>query len=207
MAEYPQTGSVLDSTTRTGLSTQIVIMVNGNPVGAIQSFGENQTRGTKPISEVGTDGQIEIVPSSSTTIELSVTRIVFDGLSVTEAFSRGFRNVASQRYPFDIVVFDKSGGGDATTWITTTYHNCWFKSISKTYSAGDYVIQEQANITAEFMSTSQNTEPVVTQGYDGRRDLGNGIDIDAIEGQADAGINGRRGAMDYQGIFSAAFDE
>lgn len=207
MAEYPQTGSVLDSTTRTGLSTQIVIMVNGNPVGAVQSFAENQNRTTKAISEVGTDGQIEIVPSASTTIELNVTRIVFDGLSVTEAFSRGFRNVASQRYPFDIVVFDKSGGGNADTWITTTYHNCWFKSIAKTYSAGDYVIQEQANISAEFMSTSQNTEPVANQGYDGKRVLVNGADIDKIEGEADAGVNGRRGAMDYHGIFAAAFDE
>ena len=207
MAEYPQTGSVLDSTTRTGLSTQIVIMVNGNPVGAIQSFGENQSRGLKPISEVGMDGQIEIVPSASTTIELSITRIVFDGLSVTEAFSRGFRNVAAQRIPFDIVVFDKSGGGGPTTWITTTYHNCWFKSIAKSYTSSDYVISEQANVSSEYMSTSQNTEPVAGQGYDGKRDLGNGIDVDPIEGEADAGINGRRGAMDFQGIFSAAFDE
>ena len=42
MAEYPQTGSILDSKTRTALSTQIVIMVNGEAVGAVQSFSECQ---------------------------------------------------------------------------------------------------------------------------------------------------------------------
>ena len=93
---------VYDSYTKTGLSTQIVIMVNGNPVGAIQSFGEQQNRSIKPINEVGTDGQMK--PQSSTTIKLNIQRVVFDGLSVTEAFSRGFRNIAAKRIPFDIIV-------------------------------------------------------------------------------------------------------
>ena len=205
-AEYPQTGSVLDSYTKTGLSTQIVIMVNGNPVGAIQSFGEQQNRSIKPINEVGTDGQIELVPQSSTTIKLNIQRVVFDGLSVTEAFSRGFRNIAAQRIPFDIMVFDKSAGGTETSWITTTYHNCWFESLSKTYQTSDYVIMEQASVSAEHISTTQNAEPLAGKSWDNKRDLGDGRDLDNVEAEADAGVNGRRGSMDYQGIFTAAFD-
>ena len=43
MPTYPATGSILDSKTRTGLSTQVIIMVNNEPVGAVQSFQENQS--------------------------------------------------------------------------------------------------------------------------------------------------------------------
>lgn len=107
MANYPSTGSTLDSKTRTGLSTQIVIMVNGEPIGAIQSFNTTQSRTNKKIQEIGTDGFIEIVPSSVTAVTLQVTRIVYDGLSVTQAFGRGFVHLHSQRIPFDIVVVDR----------------------------------------------------------------------------------------------------
>ena len=72
MATYPRTGSILDSTTRTALSTQIIIMVNNEPVGAVQSFSEKQDRSNKRISEVGTDGTIEIVPSSAAKITLTL---------------------------------------------------------------------------------------------------------------------------------------
>ena len=142
MAEYPNTSSILDNkalttqhgTTRTGLSTQIVVYVNEEPVGAIQSFQEQQQRQNKRINELGTDGVIEIIPQSAANVTLTVQRIVFDGLSVTEAFSRGFRNIHAQRIPFDIVVIDKFTGTDNDA-VVTTYHNCWFKSMSKTSSS------------------------------------------------------------------------
>lgn len=63
MPTYPKTGSNLDSTTKSSLSTQIIIMVENEPVGAIQSFNESQSRPVKAITEVGTDGIIELVPS------------------------------------------------------------------------------------------------------------------------------------------------
>ena len=49
MATYPTTGSNLDSKTRTGLSTQIIIMVNNEPVGAVQNFQCSQSRTNKTI--------------------------------------------------------------------------------------------------------------------------------------------------------------
>lgn len=209
MADYPNTSTIFDKagvtggTTRTGLSTQIVVYVNGEPVGAIQSFAENQNRGTKNITEVGTDGIVEIVPSSAATFSLNITRIVFDGLSLPEAFSRGFKNIQSQRIPFDIVVIDKFTGTDNA--VVTTYHNCWFKSLSKTYSSSDYVISEQANVDCEYVTSERAGEAVAaSQGVAGAREIP-GRDIDAVEQAADAGKGGRRGSLDFPGLIEAAY--
>ena len=104
MATYPRTGSILDSTTHTALSTQVVIMVNNEPVGAVQKFSINQSRTNKRVGEIGTDGTIELVPQKKADITLNINRIAFDGLSLPESFARGFRNIQAQRISFDIVV-------------------------------------------------------------------------------------------------------
>ena len=209
-ADYPNTSTLFDSSavtgakTRTGLSTQVIVYVNGEPVGAIQSFQESQTRGLKSISEVGTDGIIEIVPQSSATFALTVQRIVFDGLSLPEAFSRGFRNIQAQRMPFDIVVIDKFTGTDNDS-VVTTYHNCWFKTIGRTYQTQDYTITENAGIDCEYVSTTRAGEAIAeSQGVQGSREVP-GRDMDNIEQAADAGKSGRRGALDFPGLISAAY--
>jgi hypothetical protein len=210
MPDYPSTGTILDSAavegakTRTGLSTQIIVYVNEEPVGAIQSFQETQTRQNKRISEVGTDGVIEIIPQSPATVNLVVQRIVFDGLSLPEAFSRGFKNIHSQRIPFDIVVIDKfTGGGDEA--VVTVYHNCWFGNLTKTYQVTDYTIIENANVDCEFVSSRRGGEAVAkSQGVGGAREIPN-RQIDAVEQRTDAGRGGRRGALDFPGLISAAY--
>lgn len=201
MATYPKTGSILDGTTRTALSTQILILVNNEPVGAVQSFAETQTRSIKKINEVGTDGIIEAVPERSTEISLRVDRIVFDGLSITQAFSRGFRNIQAQRIPFDIVVIDQYTGTDNDA-VITTYQNCWFGSISKTYSAEGFVITENADITVESIRTIRGGEAVtLSQGVGGGRQVP--AQVDEVELLADSGA--RRGSLDFPGLISAAF--
>lgn len=202
MATYPRTGSILDSTTRTALSTQVIVLVNNEPVGAIQNFQMSQSRGNKAFGEVGTDGNVEIVPNTRTTYNLQVRRIVFDGLSLPESMSRGFRNIHAQRIPFDIVVIDQfTGTGDDA--IITTYHNCWFKSLNKTYSADDYVITEDANLDVEFVSEQRAGEAVSrSQGTGGARQIP-GIQVDEAELLADSGA--RRGALDFPGLISAAY--
>jgi hypothetical protein len=199
---YPNTGSILDSTTRTALSTQVIIMVNNEPVGAIQQFSENQSRSIRRITEVGTDGTIELAPESAAEVEVSINRVVFDGLTVTEAFSRGFRNIQSQRIPFDIVVIDQyTGTGDDA--VITTYHNCWFTSINKSYNSSDYIIVEDASVKVEYISTIRGGEAVaLSQGVGGSRQIA-GTQIDEAELQADSGV--RRGALDFPGLISAAF--
>lgn len=202
MPEYPKTGSILDSTTHTSLSTQIIIMVNNEPVGAVQSFSESQSRSNKRVYEVGLDGTVEIVPESPTQFTLSIDRIVFDGLSITEAFARGFRNIQSQRIPFDIIVIDQfSGTGDDS--IITTYHNCWFNKLDKSYRADNYIITESCGVDVEHISTIRGGDAVaLSQGVGGGRQNA-GIQIDEVELQADSGI--RRGGLDFPGLISAAF--
>jgi hypothetical protein len=201
MPTYPKTGSILDSTTRTALSTQILILVNNEPVGAVQSFEESQQRQVKRILEVGTDGTVEAVPERPAEISLSVSRIVFDGLSLTEAFSRGFRNIQAQRIPFDIVVIDQYTGTDNDA-VITTYENCWFNSIRKSYTAESFTITENAEITVEAIRTIRGGEAVaLSQGTGGGRQIP--VQLDEVELLADSGA--RRGALDFPGLISAAF--
>jgi hypothetical protein len=202
MADYPNTGSILNSNVHTALSTQVIILVNGEPVGAVQSFGENQSRTNRRVTEVGTDGTIEIVPQSAAELTLTIDRIVYDGLSVTEAFARGFRNIQAQRIPFDIVVIDQFSGTDDDA-VITTYYNCWFNSIGKTYSATDYIITENCGIDVEYIATVRGGEAIaLSQGVGGGRQLSS-IQIDSVELEADTGL--RRGALDFPGLISAAF--
>jgi hypothetical protein len=212
MASYPYTGTLFDSEavtgakTRTNLSTQIVVYVNNQPVGAIQDFQERQQRSIKKITEVGTDGIIESVPQSATTISLTVRRIVFDGLSLPESMARGFRNIHAQRIPFDIVVIDRfTGTEEEGGAIVTTYHNCWFESLGKSYTTGDYTITEDANLSVEAISTERNGAPIASsQGVGGGRDLGSeGRQIDSVEQAADYGTY--RGSMDFPGLIKSAF--
>jgi len=207
MAEYPNTGTIFDnpdngSKTRTALSTQIVVYVEGEPVGAIQTFQESQSRAIKQISEVGTDGIIENVPQSPAKVTLTINRIVFDGLSLPEAFSRGFRNIHAQRIPFDIVVIDKFTG-DGDNAVVTTYHNCFFSQLGKNYQVSDYTIQENATVMPEFISTTRAGGPVAdSQGVNGGREIP-GRQVDSVEQSADTGT--RRGPLDFAGLISAAY--
>jgi hypothetical protein len=201
MAEYPRTGSILDSKTRTALSTQIIITVNGEPVGAVQSFSESQARSARRIYEIGTDGTLEIVPESPATFSLRIDRIVYDGLSVTESMSRGFRNIQAQRIPFDIVVIDQYTGVDLEA-IITTYENCWFTSIEKAYNADNYIVTENVSVEVENIKTLRGGEAVaLSQGAGGARQIP--LQLDDVELLADSGV--RRGSLDFPGLISASF--
>jgi hypothetical protein len=96
MALYPTTGSTLNSSISTGLSTQIIIKVGTETIGAVQRLQVTQTRNLERIKEVGLDGILEIVPRQPTEFEARVTRIVFDRLRLPEAFARGFINIKAQ---------------------------------------------------------------------------------------------------------------
>ncbi len=201
MPAYPKTGSTLDSTTRSALSTQMIIMVGNEPVGAVQSFSISQNRSLKEVTEIGTDGIIEIVPQSANKVSLKINRMYFDGISLPEAFSRGFRNLQSQRIPFDIVVIDQTTGtGDNA--IIETYHNCWFESLSQTFNSDNYTIVQDASVRCEYISTIRGGEAVsLSQGAGGSRQVP--VQLDAVELAADSGNT--RGSLDYPGLISAAY--
>lgn len=205
---YPHTGSILTdagrNVTRTGVSTQIIIQVDGNPVGAVKSLSIDESRDIAMIAEVGTDGFIDSVPKSSTKVSGSCKRTRFDNLRVASAFSRGFVHVAAQRIPFDIVILDifaaeeddADGFNNSDAVLTTVIKNVWISKIGVTYNADDFVIVEDLNWQAEhiysYVGQGQSAVPAAEA-----RQIPI-IDNDAFERQADLGQ--RRGALDAAGL-------
>jgi len=212
MSTFPlNTGSILDRTTgesntNTGLSTQIIIKVHDQAVGALQSLRVTQGRNLERIKEIGTDGVIEIVPNQATTFELEATRIVFDQLRLPEAFSRGFRFINAQRVPFNIEVFDISSiappgsSTDSPGVVVMTYKNCWFNRYDTPYAADNYLITETAGIWAEtaYISNLQGIDiPANSRGFDAQTDTEN------IERSVNLGQ--RRGSLDASGLINSIF--
>jgi len=159
-----------DKKLQVALSTQIIIEAQHldgqyRAIGAIQSLAPTESRQLQRIGEVGTDATIQIVPNAIPTIELAVTRIVFDYQRLPAAFGRGFRHIHAQRVPFDIQVIDYNayrettldpGGGENVASaaprvdvITTRYVNCWITNYSTTWTQDNYIISETATIWAE----------------------------------------------------------
>ena len=206
---YPHTGSILTDqgrdTTRTGVSTEIIIQVDGNPIGAIQSLDIKENRPIKMIDEVGTDGHIDSVPEKSTDISGSCKRVRFDNLRIAAAFSRGFVHACAQRIPFDIVILDifaadetDDGFTNGDNVITTVINNVWITSLSVAYSATEFVITEDMSWVAEhiYSYVGQGDQAVPAPFA---RQL-NIIDNDPFEQQADIGL--RRGSLDAAGLIN-----
>lgn len=217
MANAPNTGSTLTvpngiNKTSTAISTNIIVMVNNTPVGAIQSMAISEKRGIKMIDEVGTDGHIDSVPNISTNITGSCQRVRFDRLRIAEAFSRGFVHAASQVYPFDIVILDKQKR-DQGSQISTVIKNVWISGIDYTYQVSDWVITDTMTWEAETIFSvlnNGNAQPVAVGGERGITHMGAGpngtVNIQSgdgivnIEQLVDTGANGRRGSLDAAGL-------
>lgn len=207
-SNYLYTGSSLEAGTNTGLSTQILVKIDGKAVGAIQSLTATQTRRMRRINEVGTDGVVEIVPQAATEITLRVERIVFMKKGLPESFNRAYTNIHAQRVPFDIFVYDFTNakgaaldngffaGDSAEGVITTVYENCWFNNLEIRYQAGDYIIAQNAGIDAEYVRTFANGD-VGTSAVPVNADN----NIDPLERLSDIG---RRGSMDARGLTEIA---
>lgn len=216
----PNTGSTLaldsgTNKTSTALSTNIIILVNDTPVGAVQSLSINESRNIKMIDEVGTDGHIDSTPNQSTNITGSCSRIRFDRLRIAEAFSRGFVHVAAQAYPFDIVILDKQKRNQVSQ-ISTVIKNVWIKSISYDYTVSDWIITDKMDWEAETIfsvlnggsSPSGNGSAAMSVAVGGERGIvssriTNGV-VSNIEQVVDTGGAGRRGSLDAAGLIDLA---
>ncbi len=200
MANAPNTNSTLsfdnNNKTSTALSTNILIMVGPNPVGAIQSLTVNEDRPLKMIDEVGTDGHIDSSPTGSTNITGDCTRIRFDRYRIAEAFGRGFVHVHSQVYPFDIMIIDRQSSQEGLH-VNTIIKNVWIKNISYTYQQNDWIISEKMTWEAETIHSFLNGNKNVAIG--GARGTGP-LSIIPIERDTDIGKNGRRGSLDANGL-------
>jgi hypothetical protein len=181
------------NSTRTALSTNIYIAVDGLPVAAVRSMSIREGRNLKMIDEVGTDGHIDSAPNSSTNISGSCQRVFFDGKGILEAFRRGYVHVSAQRTPFDIQVFELNRGSNET--IVKTIENVWIESLEVTYNADDFVIVQNMSWQAESINSSLNgtgasaiKDPSLTF-------------YNPFELQADTGLF--RGALDAAGLLNA----
>ena len=212
---YPHSGSQLTdegrNTTRTAVSTQIIIQVDGNPIGAIKSLSINEDRDIASISEIGTDGIIDSVPKSSTKVSGDCERTRFDGLRIASAFSRGFVHVSAQRIPFDIVIMDifaadedDSGSfNDSDSVVTTVIKNVWIKSIKTKFSSDEFVIVDNMSWVAEHIFSYIGQDQSAASSTDARQL--NVIDQDDFERQADLGK--RRGSLDAAGLIRVVDSE
>lgn len=190
---YPNSGSFLNSQVSSSLSTSIIVKVGPTTIGAIQSLKITQTRGLKVEEEIGTEGVIEIHPTTATQIDISVERIVFDELRITESFGRGFMNLQPQRIPFDIHIIDLGATESVENALSTILHNCWFKSISTPYNANNFLIQESATLLCEYITSMRGAG---NASYGGIRGII--YDYDTIERNTD--VIGRRGKFSSSGI-------
>lgn len=168
-----------DKKIQAGLSTQIIIKALGYdgrfyPVGAVQSFSPTEARPLTRISEVGTDGVIQIAPSSAATIELSISRMVFDYQRLCAALQRGFRHIHAQRIPFDIEITDYNPyrelsygdtEGSIGNALITRYVNCWITNLSRNFTQDNYLITENATVWAETVYDNETPSPAIS-GFD-----------------------------------------
>ena len=198
------TGTVLydsdnNNSTNTHLSTNIVISVEGNVVGAVQKFDITEGRpAIKMVDEVGTDGHIDSAPNGSTNITGTCERVRYHRTRVLEAFSRGFVHVKSQRVPFDIEIHDRFHDADPNNAIVTTIKNTWIKQLSYAYAVTDWIITDNMSWEAEDISSTLNNGNVAQETASGRSNV---ISLNPFEQQADSGVY--RGALDAPGLLDA----
>lgn len=229
MATSPNTSSTLSfpngtNKTSTAISTNIVILVNNTPVGAVQTLQIRESRSISQINEVGTDGHVDSVPHQSTMISGSCTRIRFDRLRITEAFSRGFLHASAQAYPFDIVILDKQKR-NVGSQISTVLKNVWINDLNYTYDANNWIITDSMGWEAEriFSILNGGSSPVaggvpaavggergiqhMGAGPNGILSMTSGDGIVNIEQLVDTGSGGRGGSLDAAGLIDLGSDQ
>jgi hypothetical protein len=200
----PATGSIISNPngsdrTGTSLSTNIIISVAGNPVGAIQSLTVNEDRPIEMVAELGTDGFIDSAPIKSTAITGDCKRIRYDSMSITEAFSRDFLHAAAQRIPFDILIMDQTAGDDTNSTVLTTIQNVWITRLGYSFNADNWFIIDDMSWKAETIySTLLSGASAASSGA-----RAFALQTNADEMATDVGLN--RGALSAPGVIDAVF--
>lgn len=192
-----------NNATKTHLSTHILIKVNGNVVGAVQSIKINERRDVAKIPEVGTDGIIDSAPKSATDVSGSISRTRYNRRRALEALGRGFIHPHAQRIPFDIEIQDIFADNDINNSVITVLENVWITSCDVTYSATDYVIVDDVNWTCERIYSLVNGGNVVNSASS--NGLQNPIVLNQFEQEADRGAF--TGALDAAGLLNAFLND
>lgn len=188
--------------TATHLSTNIIIKVDGNIVGAVQSLSVNESRQIAMVKEVGTDGNIDSHPQSATSYTGNCTRVRFARTRITEAFGRGFIHAHSQRIPFDIEIQDIFADSDRANAVITVLKNVWVNSLAVNYQADNYAVSETMGFTFERIYSFINNRNVVQAASSDRQFP---IVLNEFEQQADRGAY--IGALDAPGLLNAFLND
>ena len=107
-------------------TTTIIVKVGDKPIGAIQSLSISESR-----SETG-----------EVSVTAKISRVRFDKMRLTEAFSRGFLHLKSQALPFDIEIIEDQN-------LITTLKNVWITKLDYTYSVGEWLVTDYMEVEAE----------------------------------------------------------
>jgi len=188
--------------TATHLSTNIIIKVDGNIVGATQSLQVTEQRAIAMVKEIGTDGNIDSHPNSATQYSGSCTRVRFARTRITEAFGRGFVHAHSQRLPFDIEIQDIFADSDRANAVITVLKNVWINNLSVNYQADNYVVSESMQFQFERIYSFINNRNVVQAASSDRQFP---IVLNEFEQQADRGAY--IGALDAPGLLNAFLND
>jgi hypothetical protein len=99
---------------------------------------------------IGAIETLTIKESHNTHPEIWVSRMRMDRAKLADIFTNGDFYVAAQRWPFHILIEDSG----ETQIIKMEAHNIWMSSIGKYYMSQDWIIAEDINLQAEYVSTS-----------------------------------------------------
>lgn len=188
--------------TATHLTTNIIIKVDGNIVGAVQKLSFSESRSIAMIKEIGTDGNIDSAPQSPVTYTGDCTRVRFARTRIAEAFGRGFIHAHSQRIPFDIEIQDIFADSDRANAVITVLKNVWINSLRTDYSSDNYIISETMGFTFERIYSFINNRNVVQAASSDRQFP---IVLNQFEQEADRGAY--IGALDAPGLLNAFLND
>lgn len=153
-----------DAPLKIATSTNIDIEFNGKKVGLIQSFRKDEKRNNTKVSEIGTEGLVQIIPNNYEGGSLSVDHLRIYGrtfletmgiydLGAPRTFIANFNPVAhlgQQRLPFAVRVTlrgaAKNNSSEINRRIVEVYHGCWLTDNSYTVTNGEITIKESANL-------------------------------------------------------------
>lgn len=188
--------------TATHLTTNIIIKVDGNIVGAVQKLSFSEQRQIAMIKEIGTDGNIDSAPQSAVSYTGDCTRVRFARTRIAEAFGRGFIHAHSQRIPFDIEIQDIFADSDRANAVITVLKNVWINSLRTDYSSDTYIISETMGFTFERIYSFINNRNVVQAASSDRQFP---IVLNQFEQEADRGAY--IGALDAPGLLNAFLND
>lgn len=113
----------------------IKILIGNRVVGAIQSFEFDD------VCPIAITSDRDIKEKNFIGPKISASRVRFDRVKISEAFSRGYLNAKSQMYPLQIVAENEKE--------VCTVQNAWISSQDYTYTTGDWLITDAIEFEAE----------------------------------------------------------